>query len=205
MLTGGDPVPAALAPSLPRRDLVIAADSGLALAPLLGLTVDIVIGDLDSLDPTSPLGETEVIRHPTDKDRSDLELALDEARRHQTTSLIVVGGRGGRLDHLLANVATISTFPEAEVTWLTGEEAVYLVRTRRRIRGEIGDLLTLLPVGGEVKGVTVEGLHWPLDDADLDFGTTRGLSNLLVATEVTISVTQGTLLAIHTTDSPTLD
>ena len=113
VVTGGDPVdPAAIGP-LPTADRVIAADSGLDRARALGLGVDLVVGDLDSVSPEAlaeaERGGVDVERHPTAKDHTDLALALDRAVATNPARVIVVGGDGGRLDHLAANLLLLAS------------------------------------------------------------------------------------------------
>ena len=202
ILTGGDPVPAHLATALPSSDLVIAADSGFHHAQTLGLEVDIVIGDFDSIDLDVDLGNAQLARYPADKDFSDLELALRHAAGRGATDLVVVGGGGGRLDHLLANVLVLAKAP-AQVVWLTGKEVVHFVRNNKNLLGRRGDLLTLLPVCGDATGITTSGLRWELEEATLRFGSTRGLSNEFLDTVAQVSIRSGLVLAIHTTPFPT--
>lgn len=197
VLTGGDPVPASLRDHLPRADLVIAADSGYHLAPLLGIDVDLVIGDFDSIDPGADLSRSEVVRHPTNKDHSDLELAFAAAEARQATDVFVVGGGGGRLDHLLANAAVIASHDRATITWLTGSESIHVVTGARSITGSAGDIVTLLALGGDAGGVTTRDLLYPLVRETIHFGSARGLSNVMLTSEATVSVDSGVLIAIH--------
>ena len=197
VLTGGDPVPASLRHQLPRADLVIAADSGYHLAPVLGIDVDLVIGDFDSIDPGADLSRSEIVRHPADKDHSDLELAFAAAAGRQATDVIVVGGGGGRLDHLLANAGVIASHDRARVTWLTGREIIHVVTASRTVTGSAGDIVTLLALGGDAGGVSTRGLRYPLERETLPFGSARGLSNVMLSTEATVSVDSGVLIAVH--------
>src|SRR4051812_23931915 len=107
VIAGGD-APAPIDAGLAAAPLVIAADSGVGHALALGLTVDLVIGDLDSAAPDDVeraiAAGARVDRHPADKDATDLELALDAARELGATEITVLGAGGGRLDHLLANL-----------------------------------------------------------------------------------------------------
>ena len=197
ILTGGDPVARTLRHRLPRPDLVIAADSGYHHAQMLSIRVDLLIGDLDSIDPDVDLSDTDVVRHPADKDKSDLELAIAVASARGATNLVVVGGGGGRLDHLLANAAVIAGYRGGTVQWLTGAEIVYVVSETQVITGSIGDLVTLLAAGGDARGVTTRGLRYPLDRETLRFGSTRGLSNVMLTTEAVVTVESGVLVAVH--------
>lgn len=198
VVTGGDPVSEeALADLLP-ADFVVAADSGLDHADRLGLQPDLVIGDFDSVSAAALARfRGPIERHPVAKDATDLELALEAAVARRPDRIVVVGGHGGRLDHFIANALVLTTVPaDIDVEWRAGEAAIHLVRSTSRIRGRIGAKVSLVPVGGDGRGVTTEGLRWPLRDETLRSGSTRGVSNEFEATEATVSVEEGTLLAI---------
>src|SRR5439155_23558943 len=102
-------------------------------AEALGLEVDVVVGDLDSVSSSAlanaRAGGARVDEHPAEKDATDLELALDEAVAAGATEIVVVGGHGGRLDHLLANCALLASPRYADVTisGYLGEARVFVV------------------------------------------------------------------------------
>lgn len=184
-------------------DVVVAADSGLDHAVALGLAVDLVVGDLDSVSEAA-LAEarsagTAVEPHPTDKDATDLALALDAAVRGGAGELVVVGLGGGRPDHEIANLLLLAApaFAAVEVEAHTDAGHFVVVRSRpRRLAGRPGGLVTLLPVHGPARGVRTEGLRWPLHGEDLLEATTRGVSNELVGSEATVVVAEGVVLAV---------
>src|SRR5262245_23851278 len=196
VLAGGEPVPASLASQLPPADLVIAADSGLHLAAPLGLTVDRIIGDLDSADPaavdTAVAAGATVERHPAAKDATDLELALDAAARAGATRIVVVGGGGGRLDHLLANALLLAApaWCDIDVEAYFGPHLVVVHGGRgpREIAGAPGSVVTLLPIGGIARGIVTTGLEYPLVREDLPVGTTRGVSNVMLGTTASVAL-----------------
>ncbi len=64
------------------------------------------------------------------------------------------------------------------------------------VAGARGDLVSLLPVHGAADGVTTAGLRYPLHDEPLPAGTTRGVSNVLLGTEGSVSLRAGTLLVV---------
>jgi thiamine pyrophosphokinase len=206
VLAGGDPVEPTLRRLLCDDAVVVAADSGLHQAELLGLRVDVVVGDLDSADPAAVerarAAGAVVERHPVDKDATDLELALDVARGRGARRITVVGGAGGRLDHFLANVALLASprFADLEIDARLGEAYVVVVQGGRRphvLTGTAGSLVTLLPAGGDASGITTEGLQYPLHGETLGRGTTRGVSNVLVREEGSVVLDEGTLLVIQ--------
>jgi thiamine pyrophosphokinase len=206
VLAGGDPVAPHVRAQLPDDAVVIAADSGLHQAGALGLHVDYVVGDLDSADPDAveraEAAGAVIERYPAEKDATDLELALDRARAVGARQITVVGGAGGRLDHFLGNVTLLGSarFADLEIDARLGDAYLAVApggRDPHRIAGAPGSLLTLLPLGGDAVGITTSGLQYPLHDATLSPGTTRGVSNVLVADEGSVALRQGTLLVIQ--------
>lgn len=200
-----------LAPGDARRlddaDLLIAADGGAATLDRLGRRPDILVGDLDSA--AAPLVErlggagTDIQRHASDKDASDTELALDAARAAGATEIVLLGAVGGaRLDHQLANLLLLADrgLGQADVRVVHGTTTVRVVGGGGRLdlSGSEGDLVTLLPIGGDAAGVTTRGLRWPLAGDLLAAGRSRGLSNEITAPPASISLERGALLVIET-------
>ena len=186
-----------------RPDLVVAADSGLHLGAALGLDVDVVVGDMDSVDP-SLLAATErrgaqVRRAPSDKDLTDLELALDAALTHGAERVVVVGSSGGRLDHLLATVAVLASpqWAAVAVDAALGSAQLHVVRGRRSLACAVGETVSLLPVGGPALGVRTDGLRWVLDGEPLEAGAARGVSNETVADRVDVEVAAGCVVVVR--------
>jgi thiamine pyrophosphokinase len=201
VFAGGDGVQPA--DQLPSADLVIAADSGLDLAVSLGATVDLLVGDLDSISPEGLAAAREtgvaIEQHPTDKDATDLELALAAAVREGAARIVVIGGGGGRIDHLLANAMLLASpgWADIDVEWLVDGAHILAIRHQATITGSPGDRLTLLAIGEPADGVTTEGLRYELSNDVLLASSTRGVSNEFEAGSVTIHVRNGVLLAIH--------
>jgi thiamine pyrophosphokinase len=188
---------------LPAGATVVAADGGLERATTLGLDVDVLVGDHDSVSPTA-LAKAEaagvrIVRHPVAKDATDLELALDEALSLGARRALVVASAGGRLDHLLASLLLLASerYASLEVDALLGDAIVHVVRGERTLGGQVGELLTLVPLGGPAVGVVTSGLEYPLADETLQPGTTRGVSNAFTASQARVSVRDGVLLALR--------
>ena len=198
--------PALLRPSA--GDFVIAADSGIGHALAWGWRVDLAIGDMDSvaaqdLDQVERRG-TRVVRMPPAKDETDLELALLYAVDLAPREIVVCGALGGRSDHYLANVLLLARrdLRGHRICLQDGGQAIVLllggIASQLQVEGEVGDLLSLLPVGGDVRGVSTAGLSYPLVGETLYMGAARGMSNVFVQNVVTISAADGMLLVIHT-------
>ena len=184
---------------------VIAADSGLHLALELDLPVAVLIGDLDSVSPEAVAEAvatgTRVVRYPAEKDATDLELAMDLASSEGATDIVVIGGAGGRLSHLLgiAGLLASDRYIDAAIKWLLPEAAVYVanVKCDLVIEGGPGDLVSLIAIGGPATGITTTGLKWELTDDTLHSSASRGISNVFTTDSASVHVDSGTLLAIH--------
>jgi len=184
-------------------DFVIAADGGTRHALALGLTPSLVVGDLDSITAGERQRMKEagaqVRKYPRNKDETDLELALDHAVQLGFREIVIVAALGGRLDQTLANLALISAtrHPSPAIRIDDGVEETFFCRGRSEVRGRSGDLVSLIPWGGEVTGVRTEGLRWPLSTETLHPHKTRGISNEMTADVATIQIASGLLLVIH--------
>lgn len=182
--------------------VVVAADSGLAHARDLGLVAELVVGDMDSVDPaeldTARAAGTRVVRHPEAKDATDLELAVDAALAEGPSRLVVVTGAGDRFDHALAVATSLASprYASTPVEAWVGSAHLWVVRSETTLAGRPGELVSLLPLWGRAVGVTTTGLLYPLADDDLDSGTTRGVSNEWVEPRATVRVRSGVLLAV---------
>ena len=202
VFAGGDPPARTALRDVPAVDLVIAADSGLAHARALGVGVDLVVGDLDSVDradlDAAVAAGAVVERHPTAKDATDLELALLAARDRGAAEIVVVGGHGGRLDHFLANALLLGAAELSGVrVWARLADAtVTVVRDHAELAGSPGSLCSLLPVGGPAEGVRTERLRFPLERETLFPGSTRGVSNEFLAPTAAVTLERGVLLAV---------
>jgi thiamine pyrophosphokinase len=203
VVAGGEPPSARAAESVPPGTTVIAADRGLEHALTLGLEVTLAVGDFDSASAESVAAAEaagiEIVRHPPDKDATDLELALDAARARDPRRILVLAGGGGRLDHFLAELLLLGSerYGAVELDARIGDDTVSVVRRERRLVGTPGALVSLLALGGPAKGVHTEGLRFPLRRETLEPGSTRGLSNVFTGRHATVSVAQGSLLAIQ--------
>jgi len=206
VVAGGDaPDPQTVAQlEWPKDAFVIAADSGVDHALAAGLRVDVAIGDFDSvtaqgLDDVIAAG-ARVERHPAAKDHTDLELALDEALAAGAHDLIVLGGDGGRRDHLFANLLVLASprYRRCCITAYLGRSRVHILHGGQAVGvdGERGELVSLLPIHGPAEGVRTRGLRYPLHGETLPAGTTRGVSNVLETPPAEVQMDAGTLVAV---------
>jgi thiamine pyrophosphokinase len=190
--------------------LVIAVDGGADTADRLGLRPDLAVGDFDSIAP----GGLERLRAagiPVEvaaaaKDESDTELAIRAALARGADAVTIVGGLGGRPDHLIANVELLAldALGGRPVELLDERSRISLLRGpgRRELHGRVGDLVSLLPLGPGVDGVSTAGLAWPLADEALPVGPARGLSNVRVEPVASVAIRSGLLVVVETVLAP---
>ncbi|RME80172.1 MAG: thiamine diphosphokinase [Caldilineae bacterium] len=185
-------------------DLIICADGGARHALALKLRPHLVVGDLDSIDPDTRARLERIgsrfETHPTDKDATDLELALLAARRLGVDEALLLGGLGGRLDQTLGNLLLLAsnTFSDLRLSLSDGIQTAWIVRERLTVYGRPGDILSVLALSPIVKGLTYHGgLRWLLHDFTLPFGSSRGISNQMTAGQTTITLESGILLVLH--------
>ena len=197
VVVGGPDRPADVV--LPQNAVVIAADGGAELAAELGLGVDLLVGDLDSVSADRVASSGRVERHPAAKDASDFELALNAALGLEPERIVVVGGAGGRLDHLLGGLLLLAAgdYAGVQVDARLGDAVVHVLRGERRLAGTVGELISLFAVHGPAAGVVSEGLVYPLRGEVLEPGSSRGLSNLFAAPEAWIRVERGVVVAVR--------
>jgi len=194
--------PPDLAERLASADLVIAADGGSQHCLALNLRPHVLIGDLDSIQP-GVLADWEaqgvrVIQHPVDKDQTDLELALVYAKEAGATRIVVFGGLGKRWDHSIANLLLLANpqFDGIDIVFIHGDQNLFVMKGKQRLSATLGHRVSLLPLSGDVKGVTTRGLKYSLKAEALLFSSSRGVSNVVINDDPQVEVQDGILLCV---------
>ncbi|MCE7858532.1 MAG: thiamine diphosphokinase [Chloroflexi bacterium CFX2] len=185
-------------------DYILCADGGTRHALDLGLTPNIVIGDLDSVtyEERRKMEEmgVEVLEFSRDKNETDLELVINHALTLNSSQILILAALGGRMDHTLANITLLSNLQLAtfNIRLADGVEELFFCRDQAQVEGRSGDIVSLIPWQGEVTGVFTENLRWHLHHETLYPDKTRGISNEMTAEVATITIQSGLLLIVHT-------
>jgi len=177
-------------------DLLIAADGGLRHIKKLDLKANIILGDFDSLGYV-PEGAAVF---PVEKDDTDAMLAVKIGLQRGQREFYLYGSLDGpRLDHTVANFALLQYLADrGAMGYLIGmSQIVTMVKDSRILfpTGMKGNI-SVFPWGGDARGVTIRGLHYPLEDGCLETGFPLGVSNHFKGREAEISVRDGSLLLI---------
>ncbi len=185
-----------------QQDIIICADGAAEFALKQGINPHIIIGDLDSI--TSEVKsyfqqtDTEWKQFPKEKDFTDAELAIRYALDQKVDELIILGLLGDRIDHMLSNIFHIAEVTkEVPCKMIEGNTQMYIVRNNIKLHGKKGDEISLIPLKGNCGRISTHGLYYPLQQENLPFGSTRGISNVFMDREVEVKVTDGTLLVVH--------
>jgi thiamine pyrophosphokinase len=196
-------------------DFLIGADGGTRHCLALGRQPHAIVGDLDSLEPALLVQfETAgviVDRHPRAKDKTDLELAVEFAIHRGATEVLLLGALGGRLDQMLANLLLLGRAQgrgpsgrgwRAPILAAEGNQLAQVLRgeAQMTLQAPVGNTVSVMALSEQVCGITYSGLEYPLDNFTLLFGSTRGLSNVVVEQPATIRITSGVLLVVQIVD-----
>lgn len=182
---------------------IVAADGGAGHLHQLGVLPDVVIGDLDSVSAETKTwlsdGGVEIKSFSAEKDETDLELALIHVLENGWELIEIVAAGGGRVDQFLANVLLLAhpRWLESNVKIAEPHQSIWLFQTKTTIVGKTGDIVSLIPVGGDVKVRRTVGLKWELVDSCLAFGPARGVSNRMTDSVAMVELSSGVTICCH--------
>jgi thiamine pyrophosphokinase len=181
-------------------DRICAADSGLDTLIAWGLEPDMIVGDMDSIsDPTiiKRFPRATISISPRDKDKTDTELGLEALSAVGVDTIVLAGGGGGRLDHLLAIRALFERPSPRPSEWYTASAAVYLLKEgeQRCFSTRPGGTVSLFPLAAGASEMHSEGLTWPIDGLHWGPGD-FGVSNRADSGQFSVCAGRGDLLVV---------
>lgn len=173
-------------------DYVICADGGYDHARVLRVSPDILIGDFDSIKALPE--DTKKIKYPVRKDFTDGEIAVKYALEHGFDDVLLLGMTGDRADHTITDILLLTQCKSGAV--IDDNNEIYLLRGRLCLNGSAGETISIVPIFGNLEGITSENLEYPLNDETLYFGESRGVSNVMLSNSCTITAKKGMGLVI---------
>ena len=198
--TGGAVYPDNITEPPKGDDLCIAADSGFHNAQKCGDRVDLLVGDLDSIGSYKLDKRTELIQVPAEKDVTDTQLAVETAIERGATELVIIGGFGGRADHMMSNLAVLEDLSVRGIyaVMLDGQNRARFLRSTSTLIPRSGyKYVSILAVDPVVKGVSIEGCKYPLKKAKLTRNFQYAISNEIIGNCALISVRKGAVYVIE--------
>ena len=178
-------------------DFLMAADAGLSFFEKIGLKPDLAIGDFDSLGNEPQ--DIPVLRYPVRKDETDMFLAVTEGLRRGYGVFYLYGALGGRFDHSIANIQTLTFLAEKDAVGVLmgNRQSVAVLRNGSlSFSSEGRGNISVFSVGGLSSGVSIRGLSYTAENVELAPDFPLGVSNSFLPGEAVISVENGMLCLI---------
>ena len=178
-------------------DLIIAADGGYSTLTKLNIKPDLVVGDFDSLG-SIPENEN-VVKHPVKKDDTDTLLAVKIGLEKGYKTFIIYGAIGGRLDHTVATIQTAAFVAEnGGIAYICDDNhtVTAIKNSSIKFKDTAKGYISVFALSGIAKGVTIKGLLYELDNAEISPDFPLGVSNEFIGRDSEISVTDGVLTII---------
>lgn len=175
---------------------IIAVDGGLYHLDKMGLTPDLIVGDLDSISDEllKRYANVPIHRLPIDKDETDLEVALRLTAQPDVARMTLYCVLEKRTDHALGNLHLLRRYPQRAFIE-TGIETIFDIVGTAVVKCKPGQTVSFIPLGGPVAGVSSKGLKWELNNASFskDF---LSISNICLNSSFHMEITTGDLLCI---------
>lgn len=189
-------------------DWVIGVDGGISILKELNIAPSQLIGDFDSinrLDEYLKLWPNAICdKYPSEKDETDAELAMDQMLKQGVDEIVIIGGFGGRLDHLMGNVFLLDRVKSIRAYMIDDINCLELIngpfeKTIER-KDVFGKYVSLIPLDAYIDGVDLSGFKYPLNNAKIAFSETIGISNEIVEDRGNIRLKSGKALLIQSRD-----
>ncbi len=201
ILAGGDEVKKdLLARYIKGSDFVVGADKGAETAYKNNFNIDLVVGDFDSINPTIlDKFKNRIIKYPVEKDKTDLELALDIIIEKKYDNIIILNALGNRLDHTMGNLFLLENFYNINIKIIDNNSETFLLSANKIIlENKDGLLLSIIPISESIHIDRLTGVKYPLENRKVNRGSTLCISNIIKDKECLISISRGRAFIIIT-------
>ncbi|CCK79405.1 thiamine diphosphokinase [Desulfobacula toluolica] len=186
--------------------MIICADGGAGHLKALNILPHVMIGDFDSVNPNDKQffkeQNVKILPFPPRKNQTDSELCVSYALEKNATDITLLGVTGTRLDHTLANIFLLKKLARKNILAriINKHNQIYMVTAFIELKGQPGDLLSVIPITEKATGVTLTGLEYPLTNANIEMGSSLGISNCFKQTTATVCIEKGILIVTKSKD-----
>lgn len=183
-------------------DYIICADGAGNIAYKMGIIPQYLIGDFDSIDRELldffKSKGVNTIRYPREKDYTDTEICVYKALELGCRDICIIAGLGSRIDHSLGNIGLLHLIEQRGARGYihTSNCSIYLCSAKIQLAGNIGDTISIIPFYGCARGIRSTGLKYELNNMNIDFGKTIGISNEMTDVKCSIEIEDGEILVI---------
>jgi len=175
--------------------LIVCADGGANWARRSKIRPDVILGDLDSILPSTKrhFRETPILRID-DQESTDLEKAIRYCVGRRIASADIIGALGERIDHTTGSLGCFKKFGEQiQLRFVDSVGELTLVKGSVRFKTKKGERVSLIPLD-RCKGVSTTNLKYALKNSVLELGVRDGISNEATGAVARVAVKKGTLL-----------
>jgi len=193
--------------TIKNAQIIISADGGAQHLRELNILPHVMIGDFDSIDPGDfqffKEKKVTILTYSLKKDHTDTDLCVSYALEHHASDITFLGVTGTRLDHTLANIFLLKRLALLHIPAriINQNNEIYIVTDCLQLKGTKGELLSIVPATEIVTGITLTGLEYPLNNADIQMGDTIGISNVFKESIITVNVKKGMLIVTRSQDA----
>ncbi|WP_141431228.1 thiamine diphosphokinase [Bacillus sp. 03113] len=188
----------------------VGVDRGVKTIYQAGIIPEIAFGDFDSIS-AEDLSKLEqqlksIKKYKSEKDETDMELALNWALDQNSSCIRLFGATGGRIDHFLANIhlmlKPLLAGNSNKIYMIDQKNIVYLVGpgTYSILKNDEKKYISFLPIAFNIKGLTLKGFKYPLTDSHIPISSTLCISNELKNDSGTFSFEEGILMVVRSQD-----
>lgn len=190
-------------------DKIIGVDKGMEFLYRTDIMPSDIVGDFDSVDKTlishyENRENVKIHEFIPEKDFTDTQIALDLAIQYGSRKIYILGGTGTRLDHTMVNIQLLKIPKDMGIEACLVDEynKISLIDSRISIRQkeQFGNYISLLPFSGQVTGVTLRGVKYPLTNHTIVVGESLGVSNEIIEEAAEITIEKGTLILFQSKD-----
>jgi thiamine pyrophosphokinase len=180
--------------------MIICADGGARHLRALNILPHVMIGDFDSINLEDHKffknKQIKTLKFHSRKNHTDTQLCVSYAIEQKASDITLLGVTGTRMDHTLANIFLLKKLAELKIAAriINSHNKIYAVTNFLKVKGKPKDLLSIIPVTPEVRGITLTGLEYPLKNADMNMGESRGISNVFKKSTASICIEKGILI-----------
>ena len=183
-------------------DKIIAVDGGANNARDVEILPNLIIGDLDSITEQNKKyyyqNNVELLKFPVEKDQTDSEIAVDYCLKNGINQIFLTAALGGRVDQQLANLNLLEYINELnlEARIISEKIEIALISSSRKFVDKKGYRLSLIPQNKIVKGVSIKGCKYNLENHDIKRSESRGISNLIENKQAEVTLESGLLIYV---------
>ncbi|WP_067730871.1 thiamine diphosphokinase [Oceanobacillus damuensis] len=190
-------------------DVWIGADRGAFILAELNIPLKFAVGDFDSINANEKSlikkYASHIEEYPSEKDETDIEIALNRAFELEPENIYLFGITGGRLDHELVNIQLLYLIKSRGIKGMIVDKSNWIEMafpgSYTMEQDETYPYISFLPFTKEAEGINLTGFYYPLEKADISWGSTLCISNKLLSKNGTFSFEKGILLLVKSCDT----